>query len=225
MSTGGLPQFASLFEMVSACGLCEMPTDIDVLDSSGPCDSVLGSVLRQLEALVTGSTTAVSAKEGFEPPSNLAAVLAIGWLVAQHGVLETLLLGITSPVTCHTVAKAEQQHPAAGEADSGSCQLAWSRARLSLRALDSALQQHASLVHQARQWLPRDGQQQRALQAYLRWRHQDERLLWQALRACHPPGAAELSRYQAHLQQQRLKEGGLPNQLASLAEGCPGFWP
>ncbi|XP_077537799.1 uncharacterized protein LOC144149927 isoform X4 [Haemaphysalis longicornis] len=191
MSTGGLPQFASLFEMVSACGLCEMPTDIDVLDSSGPCDSILGSVLRQLEALVTGSTTAVSAKEGFEPPSNLAAVLAIGWLVAQHGVLETLLLGITSPVTCHTVAKAEQQHPAAGEADSGSCQLAWSRARLSLRALDSALQQHASLVHQA----------------------------------CHPPGAAELSRYQAHLQQQRLKEGGLPNQLASLAEGCPGFWP
>ncbi|XP_077537801.1 uncharacterized protein LOC144149927 isoform X6 [Haemaphysalis longicornis] len=182
MSTGGLPQFASLFEMVSACGLCEMPTDIDVLDSSGPCDSILGSVLRQLEALVTGSTTAVSAKEGFEPPSNLAAVLAIGWLVAQHGVLETLLLGITSPVTCHTVAK-------------------------------------------ARQWLPRDGQQQRALQAYLRWRHQDERLLWQALRACHPPGAAELSRYQAHLQQQRLKEGGLPNQLASLAEGCPGFWP
>ncbi|XP_077537800.1 uncharacterized protein LOC144149927 isoform X5 [Haemaphysalis longicornis] len=139
MSTGGLPQFASLFEMVSACGLCEMPTDIDVLDSSGPCDSILGSVLRQLEALVTGSTTAVSAKEGFEPPSNLAAVLAIGWLVAQHGVLETLLLGITSPVTCHTVAK-------------------------------------------ARQWLPRDGQQQRALQAYLRWRHQDERLLWQALR-------------------------------------------
>lgn len=38
--------------------------------------------------------------------------------------------------------------PAAGEADRGSCRLAWSRARLSLGALDSALQQHASLVHQ-----------------------------------------------------------------------------
>lgn len=192
MSTGGLPQFSSLFEMVSACGLCEMPTDIDVLDSSGPCDSVLGSVLRQLEALVTGSTTTVGAKEGFEPPSNLAAVLAMGWLVAQHGVLETLLLGIISPVTRHTATKVEQQ-PAAGEADSGSCQLAWSRARLSLRALGSALQQHASLAHQA----------------------------------CHSSGAAaELSRYRAHLQQHRLSGGALPpNQLASLAEGCPGFWP
>lgn len=226
MSTGGLPQFSSLFEMVSACGLCEMPTDIDVLDSSGPCDSVLGSVLRQLEALVTGSTTTVGAKEGFEPPSNLAAVLAMGWLVAQHGVLETLLLGIISPVTRHTATKVEQQ-PAAGEADSGSCQLAWSRARLSLRALGSALQQHASLAHQARQWLPRDGQQQRALQAYLRWHHQDEQLLWQALRACHSSGAAaELSRYRAHLQQHHPSGGALPpNQLASLAEGCPGFWP
>lgn len=36
---------------------------------------------------------------------------------------------------------------------------------------------------QARQWLPRDGQQQRALQAYLRWHRQDEPLLWQALQA------------------------------------------
>lgn len=217
--SSGLPQFSSLFEMVSASGLCQMLTDIDVLDSSGPCDSVLGSVLQQLEALVTSGTTTVNVKEEFEPPSNLVAMLAIGWLVAQHGVLETLLRTIISPVS-HTVTKADQQPV---EADSGSCRLAWSRARLSLRSLDSALQQHASLLHRAHQWLPRDSQQQRALKAYLRWHHQDEQLLWQALVARHPSGAAELRQYQAHLQQ-RLKEG-LSNQLTSLAERCPGFWP
>lgn len=217
--TTGLPQFSSLFEMVSASGLCQMLTDVDVLDNSGPCDSVLGSVLQQLEALVTGGTTTVNMKEEFEPPSNLVAMLAIGWLVAKHGVLETLLRTIISPAG-HAVTKVDE---CPVEADSGSCRLAWSRARLSLRSLDSALQQHASLLDKAHQWLPRDSQQQRALKAYLRWHHQDEQLLWQALLASHPSRAAELRQYQTHLQH-RL-EDCVPNQLTSLAERCPGFWP
>lgn len=168
--------------MVAASGLCPMPSEIDVLDISGPCDKGLLDVLQQLEALVTGN--AASTAPVFEPPSNFVAMLAIGWLVARENALEILLQRIISPTGTGVVKKQDfqqQQQQQPVHAEQEACRLAWSHLRLSLKSLGAVLQQHASLLHRAQQWLPRDNEQQRALKAYLRWQKQEQSLLWQAL--------------------------------------------
>ncbi|XP_077522564.1 uncharacterized protein LOC144133366 isoform X2 [Amblyomma americanum] len=175
--------FSSLFEMVAASGLCPVPSEINVLDDSGPCDESLLDVLHQLEALVTGDLASTS--KGFKPSSNLVAMLVIGWLVARRNALEILLERIISPTGTVVTKKPElSQQPQPQQTDGISqdaCRLAWSRLRLSLKSLAAAMQQHAYLLHQAHQWLPRGGQQQCALKAYLRWTREDQAHLWQAL--------------------------------------------
>ncbi|XP_037500657.1 uncharacterized protein LOC119374567 isoform X3 [Rhipicephalus sanguineus] len=88
-------RFPSLFEIVAASGLCPMPSEIDVLNDSEPCDKGLLDVLQQLETLVTGNVTPATPE--FEPSSNFVAMLVIGWLVARENALEILLQQIISP--------------------------------------------------------------------------------------------------------------------------------
>ncbi|KAL1435011.1 hypothetical protein MTO96_001561 [Rhipicephalus appendiculatus] len=216
-------QFPSLFEMVAASGLCPVPSEIDVLNDSEPCVSGLLDVLKQLEALVTGNATPATPE--FEPSSNFVAMLAIGWLVARENALEILLQQIISPAGTGVTKKQDcQQQQQPVYADQKACWLAWSRLRLSLRSLAAVMQQHASLLHRAQQWLPRDNEQQRALKAYLHWQKEEQRLLWQALLARHPHGSTELRLYKTRLRRPRDVEN-ITDQLTVLAERCPGFWP
>lgn len=214
-------QFPSLFEIVAASGLCPMPSEIDVLNDSEPCDKGLLDVLRQLETLVTGNVTPATPE--FEPSSNFVAMLAIGWLVARENALEILLQRIISPAGTGVAKKQDcQQQPVC--ADQKACWLAWSRLRLSLRSLAAVMQQHASLLHRAQLWLPRDNEQQRALKAYLHWKKEEQHLLWQALLAHHPHGSAELHMYKTRLRHRR-DIGNVSDRLTGLAERCQGFWP
>lgn len=226
MSTSRL-EFSSLFEMLAASGLCPMPSAIDVLNDSAPCDKGLLDVLQQLEALVTGDVAPTVPE--FEPSSNFVAMLAIGWLVARENALEILLQRIISPTGTGVAKKQDsrqqQQQQQLVPAGQESCRLAWSHLRLSLRSLAAVMQQHASLLHRAQRWLPRDNEQHRALKAYLRWQKEEQPLLWQALLARHPHGSTELRLYKTRLQHHRNDGRRVVDQLTSLAERCPGFWP
>ncbi|XP_065307055.1 uncharacterized protein [Dermacentor albipictus] len=179
MNTSRL-EFSSLFEMLAASGLCPMPSEIDVLNDSAPCDKGLLVVLQQLEALVTGDVTPTMPE--FEPSSNFVAMLAIGWLVARENALLILLQRIISPVGTGVAKKQDgQQQQQPVPAGLESCRLAWSQLCLSFKSLATVMQQHASLLHRTQQWLPRDNEQQRALKAYIRWQKEEQTLLWQAL--------------------------------------------
>lgn len=150
-------------------------------------------------------------------------MLAIGWLVARENALEILLQRIISPAGTGVAKKQDcQQQPV--HADQKACWLAWSRLRLSLRSLAAVMQQHASLLHRAQLWLPRDNEQQRALKAYLHWKKEEQHLLWQALLAHHPHGSAELHMYKTRLRHRR-DIGNVADRLTGLAERCQGFWP
>ncbi|XP_075555637.1 uncharacterized protein LOC142588069 isoform X2 [Dermacentor variabilis] len=225
MNTSRL-EFPSLFEMLAASGLCPMPSEIDVLNDSAPCDKGLLDVLQQLEALVTGGVTPTMPE--FEPSSNFVAMLVIGWLVARENALLILLQRIISPAGTGVAKKQDSQQQQQQQpvlAGQESCRLAWSQLRLSFKSLATVMQQHASLLHRAQQWLPRDNEQHRALKAYIRWQKEEQPLLWQALLARHPHGSAELRQYKTRLQRRRDDGRTVADQLTSLAERCPGFWP
>ncbi|XP_037274112.2 uncharacterized protein LOC119166841 [Rhipicephalus microplus] len=214
---------SSLFEMIAASGLCPIPLETDLLNDSEPCDKSLLDVLHQLEALVTGNMTPATPE--FVPSSNFVAMLAIGWLAAQENALEILLqrtifsagTGVTKKQDCQL-----QLQPVC--ANEKALYPAWSRLRLSFRCLAAVMQQHASLLHRAQQWLPRGKEQQRALKAYLHWKKEEQHLLWQALLARHPHGSTELQRYKARLHHP-LNVGSFVDQLTVLAERFPGFRP
>ncbi|XP_054928207.1 uncharacterized protein [Dermacentor andersoni] len=163
----------------------------------------------------------------FEPSSNFVAMLAIGWLVARENALLILLQRIISPAGTGVAKKqdGQQQPQQTVPAGQESCRLAWSHLCLSFKSLATVMQQHASLLHRAQQWLPRDNEQQRALKAYIRWQKEEQTLLWQTLLARHPHGSAELRQYKTRLQRRRDDGRTVADRLTSLAERCLGFWP